>query len=360
MRKRLTKFRLLIYSIAIFVLGILAIINVDNPGRIWKTYEKLGYLNFDKPASQLLVDKKWSKQDKVLPVFQESELSVQRRLLQENNDSAPAQSSSVVSNNSDSNGIQERSAFGNQATYLGPGNNTDDKRIKLGGYPPSTFTLGELKSGIIGFHVLGVLYMFVALAVVCDEFFVPSLEVIIEELDISEDVAGATFMAAGGSAPELFTSFVGVFISKSDVGIGTIVGSAVFNILFVIAACALVSKTVLKLTWWPLFRDVSFYIVSLILLMVFFLDNEIFWWEALVLFVWYLIYVTFMKFNQYFEAKIRRAPKNEPNEASVRLHSSPDPNFHPLLLHVSQYFLHIATCSSSTDDHMLYAVIMFN
>jgi Ca2+/Na+ antiporter len=37
-------------------------------------------------------------------------------------------------------------------------------------------------------------------------------------------VAGATFMAAGGSAPELFTSVIGVFISRDDVGIGTIVG----------------------------------------------------------------------------------------------------------------------------------------
>lgn len=62
--------------------------------------------------------------------------------------------------------------------------------------------------------------MFVALAVVCDEFFVPSLDVIIEELDVQQDVAGATFMAAGGSAPELFTSVIGVFVSFDDVGIG--------------------------------------------------------------------------------------------------------------------------------------------
>jgi len=37
--------------------------------------------------------------------------------------------------------------------------------------------------------------------------------------------AGATFMAAGGSAPELFTSIIGTFIANSDVGFGTIVGS---------------------------------------------------------------------------------------------------------------------------------------
>jgi Ca2+/Na+ antiporter len=31
---------------------------------------------------------------------------------------------------------------------------------------------------------------------------------------LEDDVAGATFMAAGGSAPELFTSLIGVFIAK--------------------------------------------------------------------------------------------------------------------------------------------------
>merc|ERR1719400_2172841 len=117
--------------------------------------------------------------------------------------------------------------------------------------------------------------MFVALAIVCDEFFVPSLDVIIEKLGISEDVAGATFMAAGGSAPELFTSVIGVFIAFSDVGIGTIVGSAVFNILFVIGMCALFSKTVLHLTWWPLLRDCTFYSITLLTLIGFFIDNKI-------------------------------------------------------------------------------------
>ena len=51
-----------------------------------------------------------------------------------------------------------------------------------------------------------------ALSIVCDEFFVPALEVIIDKLQITEDVAGATLMAAGGSAPELFTSIIGKFL----------------------------------------------------------------------------------------------------------------------------------------------------
>ncbi|XP_022220156.2 sodium/potassium/calcium exchanger Nckx30C isoform X5 [Drosophila obscura] len=173
-------------------------------------------------------------------------------------------------------------------------------------FPKDLFTKEQLENGAVILHIIGVIYMFVALAIVCDEFFVPSLDVIIEKLGITDDVAGATFMAAGGSAPELFTSVIGVFVSFDDVGIGTIVGSAVFNILFVIGMCALFSKTVLSLTWWPLFRDCSFYSISLLVLIYFFRDNRIFWWEALILFTIYIAYVTFMKWNVEVEQCVKK------------------------------------------------------
>lgn len=173
-------------------------------------------------------------------------------------------------------------------------------------FPTDLFTEEQRREGALVLHVLGVMYMFVALAIVCDEFFVPALDVIIEKLDITDDVAGATFMAAGGSAPELFTSVIGVFVSFDDVGIGTIVGSAVFNILFVIGMCAIFSRTVLTLTWWPLFRDCSFYSASLMALIYFFRDSWIQWYEALILFCFYLSYVSFMKWNQEVERFVKK------------------------------------------------------
>ncbi|KAI9586675.1 hypothetical protein GQX74_002522 [Glossina fuscipes] len=178
--------------------------------------------------------------------------------------------------------------------------------IKTPLFPKDLFTKEQLENGAVVCHILGVIYMFVALAIVCDEFFVPSLDVIIEKLGITDDVAGATFMAAGGSAPELFTSVIGVFVSFDDVGIGTIVGSAVFNILFVIGMCALFSRTILSLTWWPLFRDCSFYSLSLMVLIYFFRDNLIYWWEALILFCVYIAYVTFMKWNVEVESCVKK------------------------------------------------------
>ncbi|XP_054862184.1 sodium/potassium/calcium exchanger 1-like isoform X12 [Amphiprion ocellaris] len=170
-----------------------------------------------------------------------------------------------------------------------------------GEYPEDIFSIEDRRRGWVILHVIGMMYMFVSLAIVCDEFFVPALGVITDKLAISDDVAGATFMAAGGSAPELFTSLIGVFIAHSNVGIGTIVGSAVFNILFVIGMCALFSREILHLTWWPLFRDVSFYILDLILLIIFFLDNVIMWWESMMLVAGYTTYVIFMKFNVQLE-----------------------------------------------------------
>lgn len=191
----------------------------------------------------------------------------------------------------------------NTITPMSPGEAPPVK----GEYPRDIFSVEDRKRGWVALHIFGMMYMFISLAIVCDEFFVPALGVITDKLAISDDVAGATFMAAGGSAPELFTSLIGVFIAHSNVGIGTIVGSAVFNILFVIGMCALFSREVLHLTWWPLFRDVSFYIFDLIMLIIFFLDNVIMWWESMMLVTGYTLYVIFMKFN----VQIERAFKSQ-------------------------------------------------
>lgn len=49
----------------------------------------------------------------------------------------------------------------------------------------------------IFFYLCIVYQIFLGIAILCDDHFVPSLEAITEVLDLSEDVAGATFMAAG-------------------------------------------------------------------------------------------------------------------------------------------------------------------
>jgi len=155
---------------------------------------------------------------------------------------------------------------------------------------------------LIALYIIGILYIFLALAIVCDEFFVPALEEMSSKrhLNLSMDIAGATLMAAGGSAPELFTSLIGTF-KETDIGFGTIVGSAVFNVLFVIGMCSLLSREVLSLTWWPLFRDSVYYAIGLLTLAMFvgvISVGEVELWESLVLFGMYIGYVIVMAYNE--------------------------------------------------------------
>ncbi|XP_019739833.1 sodium/potassium/calcium exchanger 3 isoform X2 [Hippocampus comes] len=166
-------------------------------------------------------------------------------------------------------------------------------------FPEDIFTLEQRRQGAVVLHVLCAIYMFHALAIVCDVYFVPSLEKVSENLQLSQDVAGATFMAAGSSAPELFTSLIGVFITKGDVGVGTIVGSAVFNILVIIGICGIFAGQPICLSWWPLFRDAVFYILSIIVLIVVIYDEKVQWWETVILISMYGIYIIIMKFNSY-------------------------------------------------------------
>ncbi|EDL28477.1 solute carrier family 24 (sodium/potassium/calcium exchanger), member 3, isoform CRA_a [Mus musculus] len=178
-------------------------------------------------------------------------------------------------------------------------------------FPRDIFSNEDRRQGAVVLHVLCAMYMFYALAIVCDDFFVPSLEKICERLHLSEDVAGATFMAAGSSAPELFTSVIGVFITKGDVGVGTIVGSAVFNILCIIGVCGLFAGQVVALSSWCLLRDSIYYTLSVVALIVFIYDEKVSWWESLVLVLMYLIYIVIMKYNacihQCFERRTKGA-----------------------------------------------------
>ena len=58
---------------------------------------------------------------------------------------------------------------------------------------------------------------------------------------ISERVVGLTIVACGTSLPELVTSLVAAKKHHADIAIGNIVGSNLFNILFVIGTAALIT-----------------------------------------------------------------------------------------------------------------------
>lgn len=62
---------------------------------------------------------------------------------------------------------------------------------------------------------------------------------IAKEFGVSEAVIGLTIVAAGTSMPELATSVVAAYKHKTDIAIGNIVGSNLFNILAIAGSCSL-------------------------------------------------------------------------------------------------------------------------
>lgn len=63
---------------------------------------------------------------------------------------------------------------------------------------------------------------------------------IAKELGVSEAVIGLTVVAAGTSLPELATSIVAASRHKTDIAIGNIVGSNLFNLLAIAGSCSLI------------------------------------------------------------------------------------------------------------------------
>jgi len=123
---------------------------------------------------------------------------------------------------------------------------------------------------MIAVYIILLLACFVLLARIVDLFFISSLDKISKDLRLSSDAAG---MAVGSSAPELFVALFAVLKpgEHQAIGIGSIVGSAIFNLLVIIGAVAFVKKA--KLTWQPMIRDLLFYTTSVALLVWFIWDG---------------------------------------------------------------------------------------
>lgn len=78
------------------------------------------------------------------------------------------------------------------------------------------------------------------------DFVVDGATEIAKVIGISERIIGLTIVAFGTSLPELVTSIAAARRGNADIAIGNIVGSNVFNILFVAGTSALISPIVFE------------------------------------------------------------------------------------------------------------------
>jgi len=109
------------------------------------------------------------------------------------------------------------------------------------------------------------------------EFLVNGVGKIAESFNISERVISVSLVALGTSIPELATSLVAAFRKESNLAIGNLIGSNVFNVLAVLGITSIVHPISLSksndlsvpFVNHPLFSDFCWMISSTILLGIF-------------------------------------------------------------------------------------------
>jgi cation:H+ antiporter len=111
-------------------------------------------------------------------------------------------------------------------------------------------------------------------------------------LGVSEMVIGLTIIAAGTSMPELATSVVAAFRGQSDIALGNVLGSSLFNLLFVLGGTAMIRPvSTAGLQHFDLYALIGVTVLMLPLLAT---GKRLGRREGLLLFACYGVYLAFM------------------------------------------------------------------
>ena len=115
---------------------------------------------------------------------------------------------------------------------------------------------------------------------------------IAHQLNISDRIIGLTVVAIGTSLPELVTCAIAAIKKQPDIAVGNIIGSNIFNILFVLGTTCTISPVAFDRAF---IFDGIVAIVSTILLFIFTcFDRKLNRYEGILFLLMYIGYVTYL------------------------------------------------------------------
>jgi cation:H+ antiporter len=148
-----------------------------------------------------------------------------------------------------------------------------------------------------GWSVLDIVLVVVGLAllVIGSRWLVDGALDIARWLGVSELVIGLTIIAAGTSLPEAATSLIASLRGQRDIAVGNVVGSNVFNILFVLGLSVVVAPAEVLVAPGVLSFDLPVMIaVALACLPIFFSGGVIARWEGGLFLAYYAAYTAYL------------------------------------------------------------------
>ena len=127
-----------------------------------------------------------------------------------------------------------------------------------------------------------------AVILVSSDYAVDAAVALAKIFNISDRVIGLTIVALGTSLPELVTSVTAALRGNADLAVGNVVGSCIFNLLFVLGTSALI----LPIPCAPNFLSDAYVAVSatVLLLLFGFTQMKIVRWEGVLLVACYVVY----------------------------------------------------------------------
>lgn len=112
-----------------------------------------------------------------------------------------------------------------------------------------------------------------------------------QRMNIPQIVIGLTVVAMGTSMPEFFVSLMSAIKGTSDIAVGNIVGSNLFNTLMIVGISSLVapmaiSKSTVK-------KDIPFAMIASVALLAFCIDGEVSRFDSILLFAGFIFFIAY-------------------------------------------------------------------
>lgn len=177
----------------------------------------------------------------------------------------------------------------------------------------------NLPDGTFGtflFWVLAILLTIAAfylLGNLASTYLTPVLTKVSEALNLSETVSGVTLLAFANGAPDIIASFAA---GKAEGGlyitIGNLYGAGLFCSTLVIARCIQVSSRRIQMERGAWSRDLTFYLFTSLILILYGIIGYITIWMSLVFVVVYLVYITVVIYQD------RQTVDDRASEAGLR------------------------------------------
>ena len=147
-------------------------------------------------------------------------------------------------------------------------------------------------------YILGILATFYALYLIVDFFLIPTIYIIKDKIGLTDDQTGA-LTSFVSSAPELSVSMISLYLAIQSgnekqfqeiaaLGPASVIGSALFSVLFIVGASAWFGGK--QLTWHSITRDMGYYIFAVLALYLALIDGKVEWYEGVILLALYMVY----------------------------------------------------------------------